>query len=615
MNQLVSFYPLFFANDEFGSAPELMMAEAIVDFGGIQAERYNRQQDAQLNSQSASKSIFENSHQDTNSTRSTTLSTIVTIYDPLRGMNTKLRQPEQLSSQPNSESHNEALKELTLDQILDELLDSPWTCIMCPSSGCTCLALTRRNFQKGDAASCRADTKQFTVYSEPPSFLGIDALSEVFQKRLMANCLFLSQLHAHLNESTGSFVALHAPSSALKRKSSSLSRSSSHDLKAALLQETIDDVNIEREEVIRNVFNLNIRLKNAEAQLKVLRMEQHVQHQRHKQELQDLLLGYFPDQPVNYSHFLGPLRPDLVESATQIGPYSIDKCLGEGGFAQVFQCTYRTTKKKYAMKKLEKTKLLTPFALTSLSNELRVLGQVRHPNIISSKEFLNGTTHIYIVMELGHTSLYDYCFQHAGNLSLSVRREIAIGIFLGLEYLHSIGVAHLDLKLENILVISNVSTFHFMAKNICLADFGLCAIADDPMDDIRVDGRLGTPGFFAPEMKLVGFSEGRMADMWSAGVTLLELVEGLPKGWMDAYLQDDDDIFRAGLEDCIVLVVSDEAYFTNHVARDLVLSLMNWIPGNRPTCQEVLDHAFLKRSHLPVDAEDNCMRQCYYGNL
>ena len=432
-----------------------------------------------------------------------------------------------------------------------------------------------------------------TIDKESPPFLCQSSDdSKTIHMENPSSCAFLNHFHTNLVNLTGSFIILPPPTPILKRKSRSLSCTSPQQ--SILLHNTIHNVKNAHEEALKVAFQMKNRLRNAEARLKALQKQFTVQDRTNRDEIQAFLLDFFPDQPINYSHFVGPLKSHLIDSMTQIGSYSIGYCLGEGGFAQVRKCTDSFTNRMYAMKKFEKSKLLTHYTLNSLSNELRVLKQACHENVITSTEVLNGRTHIYVVMELGHASLYQYYRKHTHELNSSIHREMTIGILQGLEYLHSIGVAHLDLKLENILVKSNVLPCHFTSRNILLADFGLCAIADDPMDPIYIDGKLGTLGFFAPEMKLVGISEGRQADMWSIGVTLLELVEGLPIIWMRAYSEDDDDMFRAELEDCMMAVIS-QSYFANHLAHDLVLDMLSWNPVDRPTCQEALDHDFLKR--------------------
>ena len=435
-----------------------------------------------------------------------------------------------------------------------------------------------------------------TIYSEPPLCLSkpFSTGTITILVKIQDHCeLFLSRIHNYdenAHASSGSFVLLRA-----KRKSPGGSPER-FDLKGAILEQTICAVIAEHHDALKTAAAMKLQLKKAQAQIRALEDKHLIQEQQHRQELQDIFLGYFPDHPVNYSHYVGPLQSDVIESDTNIGPYSIVRKLGEGGFATVVECLDNITKKRYAMKKLDKAKMLSRFALTSLSNELRVLSQVRHDNIISGYEVLNGATHVYVVMELGHTSLFEYYTRHHNELNTSIHREMAIGLFQGLGFLHSIGIAHLDIKLENILVKSNVSPREFSSRDIILADFGLCSIADGPMDDIVIEVTLGTMGFYAPEMKLLEIAEGRKADMWSAGVTLLELVEGLPMMWMDAYAEVDPDNFRAELEDCL-MIVADREYFHDSMVHDLVMQLLHWTPANRLTCEEVLNHDFLWVDH------------------
>ena len=579
----VTFHPLYFTAGDFGASNEKMNEEPLKELGDSQLF-----DDSRKGTSAFLLSLLkdDDSWQDTISTTTTNTNTSTSraSSNPM-----KRRTQEKCFAWKDDYTPQECNVDLTFD---NDAMDIDHIKCQSESKGTTSARRYKMYSNSASSSSFLVDDT-FTIYKEPsPPFLSQSDEAKAIHMEKPSSCSFLNHVHTNMVNLSGSFIFLPPPSPILKRKSRSLSRSSPQQ--SILLHDTIHDVKQAREKANKMAFQMKIRLRNAEAQLKALQIQLLVQDKKNRDEFQTFLLDYFPDQPVNYSHFVGPPKSHLVDSMNQIGSYSIGKCLGQGGFAQVLQCTDRFTNRKYAMKKFEKSKMLTRHTLSSLSNELRVLKQARHANVITSTEVLNGKTHIYVVMELGHTSLYSYYMQYALELTTSVHREIAIGILQGLEYLHSIGVAHLDLKLENILVKSDLLPCHFTSRNILLADFGLCSIADEPMDPIYVSGKLGTLGFFAPEMKLVGISEGRKADMWSVGVTLLELVEGLPIIWMDAYSEEDDDKFRAELEDCM-MVVADRGYFADHLAHDLVLDMLHWNPIDRPTCQEALDHVFLKR--------------------
>ena len=99
---------------------------------------------------------------------------------------------------------------------------------------------------------------------------------------------------------------------------------------------------------------------------------------------------------------------------------------------------------------------------------------------------------------------------------------IALGIARGLAFVHRKGWAHCDIKPENILICDADSP---AASKVLIADFGFA----QPPPATGLTKRRGSPGFIAPEIRTCSDVEGydgRIADMWSAGLTILELFLG-----------------------------------------------------------------------------------------
>jgi len=290
-----------------------------------------------------------------------------------------------------------------------------------------------------------------------------------------------------------------------------------------------------------------------------------------------------------FEHELGPVRKEVDESKGKVGPYRMVRTIGKGNFASVFFATHRVTGRAYAVKRLEKRRIAGKQEFKAVCRELKVMKLVRHTNVVRCHQVIHAPHCVYMVMGLGHQDLFSYLETHAAEMTPRVVREVAIGLLTGVEYLHSIGVAHLDIKPENILISKSVAPQALRRKYVQLCDLGLCEVAPDqnPMNEISV-GWCGTPGFICPEMMMHQPCEGRQADMWSVGVTLLDINEGLPSGWESAWSHSNFELGgRAILAEVHMQPCSD---FDIH---QLIKELLKFDPHERLTAWDALHHRSL----------------------
>ena len=202
------------------------------------------------------------------------------------------------------------------------------------------------------------------------------------------------------------------------------------------------------------------------------------------------------------------------------GKYKLGRILGVGAFGKVRCAIHEETKKKVAIKIINKNKLKNKTSnIKQIIQEIKSLSSLNHPNIIKIYEVIDTLQYIFIVMEYAHGNLYDYIVKN-GKLNENISRKLFQQIISGLDYCHFKNIIHRDLKPENLLLDEY--------NNIKIADFGL--------SNIRKDGYFlktscGSPNYAAPEVIQDKLYCGPEIDIWSCGVILYALLCGnLPFG-------------------------------------------------------------------------------------
>ena len=104
------------------------------------------------------------------------------------------------------------------------------------------------------------------------------------------------------------------------------------------------------------------------------------------------------------------------------------------------------------MKIINKKKLNQGEANKFLPREISILQKISHPHLISTFQIVETELHCFMALELAENGdLLDYC-NSRGRLPEEEARHIFQDMCAGLSYLHSLGIAHRDIKLENVLL-------------------------------------------------------------------------------------------------------------------------------------------------------------------
>ncbi|XXG66634.1 hypothetical protein AAC387_Pa06g0165 [Persea americana] len=189
------------------------------------------------------------------------------------------------------------------------------------------------------------------------------------------------------------------------------------------------------------------------------------------------------------------------------------KELGAGNFGVARLVRDKKTKELFAVKYLQRGKKIDEKVQREIINHK----SLRHPNIIRFKEVLLTPTHLAIVMEYAAGGELFERICSAGRFSEDEGRFFFQQLISGVSYCHSAEICHRDLKLENTLLDGSAT------PRLKICDFGYSKSA---LLHSIPKSTVGTPAYIAPEVLSRKEYDGKIADVWSCGVTLYVMIVG-----------------------------------------------------------------------------------------
>nr|XP_010310578.1 PREDICTED: myosin light chain kinase 3-like [Balearica regulorum gibbericeps] len=275
-----------------------------------------------------------------------------------------------------------------------------------------------------------------------------------------------------------------------------------------------------------------------------------------------------------------------IVSAKRVGIssyYNVSKneILGGGRFGQVHKCEEKATGLKLAAKII---KAKGPKEKDEVKNEINVMNQLNHVNLIQLYDAFESKNDIVLVMEyVEGGELFDRIIDENCNLTEMDTILFVKHICEGIQYMHQMYILHLDLKPENILCVNRA------ANQIKIIDFGL-ARRYKPREKLRVN--FGTPEFLAPEVvnyEFVSFP----TDMWSVGVIAYMLLSGL-----SPFLGDDDNETLNNILSCSWDFEDEEFRGVSDQAKDFISKLLIKEKCWRISATAALKHPWLSDHKL-----------------
>jgi phosphate transport system substrate-binding protein len=206
-----------------------------------------------------------------------------------------------------------------------------------------------------------------------------------------------------------------------------------------------------------------------------------------------------------------------------VGQYILERKIGEGGMAEVWQGTHVHLGNIVAVKFLLPSYSGDPQMEERFLEEGKRQAGLQHPNIVSANDFLQVDGHSYLVMQyVEGQSLEDRLQAHRGPLPLEEVHAISWDVLSALDYAHSQTkpLVHRDVKPSNILIENT--------GRVLLSDFGIALVMGADRRLTRTDIAIGTSDYMSPEQILRPKEVDPRSDIYSFGCVLYAMLTGAP---------------------------------------------------------------------------------------
>lgn len=288
--------------------------------------------------------------------------------------------------------------------------------------------------------------------------------------------------------------------------------------------------------------------------------------------------------------------------------------IGEGSYGVVFKCRNRENSSIVAIKKFvesEDDPLIRKIAM----REIRMLKQLKHPNLVNLLEVFRRKRKLHLVFEYCDHTVLNELEDHPNGVSENSIKRIIYQVLRAVEFCHQHNCIHRDVKPENVLVTKN--------GIIKLCDFGFARLLTGPGDEYT--DYVATRWYRAPELLVGDTQYGPPVDVWAIGCVFAELLSGQAL-WPGRSDVDQLYLIKRSLGDLIrrhLEIFRNNQFFRgfnipecdkrepleskfpgcSRHAMDFMKNCLVMEPEKRLTCSQLLDHSYFDGFKEHFEAE------------
>lgn len=208
-------------------------------------------------------------------------------------------------------------------------------------------------------------------------------------------------------------------------------------------------------------------------------------------------------------------RPSPSEEPGGIVGFQIVRQLGQGGMGVVYEAFDRALERRVALKRMKDDISADPRERRRFLKEARLVAALKHPNVIEIHSVIEQGADLYLVFEYVQGETLSAVLERRGKLAPGEALSFLKPVAAALDYAHSMGIVHQDLKPSNILV---------SREGVKVMDFGIARRLQETLSTMSRGEVVGTPAYMAPEQAV-----GRVlpaADVYALGVCAYQMVSG-----------------------------------------------------------------------------------------